>query len=112
MGMFDELRCLYPLPLAGANALTYQTKSLNSFMEFYEIRTDGTLWHRLNDGEEYWEQSLITGEVRFYDWLEPDGWIEWSAYFKRGAVQQINLIEHITKLPPLGLPQPDPPPAK
>jgi hypothetical protein len=99
MGMFDTLRCSYPLPLAGANDLEYQTKSLNCQMERYELRADGTLWRETDDGVQ--EQELPTREVRFYEWLEPDGWLEWSAYFKAGILQQINLIEHTPKLPPL-----------
>lgn len=46
MGMFDEIRCKFPLPLLGANGLVYQTKDTpEQFMDQYEIREDGTLWH-------------------------------------------------------------------
>lgn len=117
MGMYDEVRCVYPLPVPGANELMYQTKSFDAPMiDLYEIRADGTLWREAYDIEDRsdpnatgvyrfegmmtpvnkrWEpMSAFTGEVRFYDWLEPDGWIEWSAYFKDGSLQQLNLIEH------------------
>jgi hypothetical protein len=53
MGMFDELKCHYPLPLAGANALDYQTKDTPAqFLDEYEIRADGTLWHEAYDIED------------------------------------------------------------
>jgi hypothetical protein len=45
MGMYDVVRCRYPLPVSGANARVYQTKSFNCpAMDTYEIRDDGTLW--------------------------------------------------------------------
>lgn len=114
MGMFDDLTCRYPLPVAGANDLAYQTKDLECAMDQYEIREDGTLWHE--DYDSRWEESddaplgvwwhrdnkrweivPLTGEVRFYTSLRnerPYGWLEWSAYFKSGALQQVNLIRH------------------
>lgn len=50
MGMFDDITSKYPLPIKGANALDFQTKDTPAqFMERYEIREDGTLWHE--DGE-------------------------------------------------------------
>lgn len=53
MGMFDELQCKYPLSVDGANALLYQTKDTPSqYMDMYEIREDGTLWHEDYDVED------------------------------------------------------------
>ena len=123
MGMFDEIRCLYPLPLDGANARTYQTKDTPAqFTDLYEIREDGTLWHENYDLEdqsdptktgierifgmcarvnERWEPVDFTGEIRFYDFQQddlgpsgPSGWIEWSAYFTKGKLVALNLIEN------------------
>lgn len=121
MGMFDEIRCLYPLPLDGANARTYQTKDTPAqFTDLYEIREDGTLWHENYDLEdqsdptktgierifgmcarvnERWEPVDFTGEIRFYDFVKEtldhaDGWIEWSAYFTKGKLVALNLIEN------------------
>jgi hypothetical protein len=46
MGMFDHLKCKYPLPDAGDNDLEYQTKDTPAqFLDNYEIRADGSLWH-------------------------------------------------------------------
>lgn len=53
MGMFDDLRCKYPLPVEGANDLAYQTKDTPcQYMEMYEIREDGTLWVEEYDTED------------------------------------------------------------
>lgn len=30
MGMFDNIKCKYPLPVDGANALDYQTKDTDA----------------------------------------------------------------------------------
>ena len=50
MGMYDELRCKYPLPVKGANDLLYQTKDTPSqFIDLYEIRADGTVWRQNYD---------------------------------------------------------------
>lgn len=50
MGMFDYLRCKYPLPIDGTQHLLYQTKSTPAqFLDHYEIREDGSLWHQEYD---------------------------------------------------------------
>lgn len=133
MGMFDDIRCHYPLPVEGANGLDYQTKDTPmQYLDQYEIREDGTLWHETYEIEDQsprgkwlaenpgqpepkwdildwcgcgarvnkkWEQVTdFTGEVRFYTTLSKkhpyDGWIEWSAYFVKGALREMNLVEH------------------
>jgi len=121
MGMFDYIRCSYPLPLEGANAHTYQTKDAPAqFCDIYEIREDGTLWHEAYDIEDQsnpdakgierifgtcahvnqrWEPVNFTGEIRFYDFSKDtlegpgEGWIEWSAYFIKGKLKCLELIE-------------------
>lgn len=53
MGMFDNVRCKYPLPVAGANDLEYQTKDTPAqFLDWYEIRKSGTLWHETYEHED------------------------------------------------------------
>lgn len=96
MGMFDDLRCKYPLPVEGANALSFQTKDTpEQYLDKYEIREDGTLWHQTYDVEDRsdpnaegllricgmatkvptgWEPVPLTGEVRFYAfWRDEPG---------------------------------------
>lgn len=128
MGMFDNITCKHPLPVAGANAMTFQTKDTPAqWLDHYEIREDGTLWHEDYDTEDQsdaakWEQAHpgqqapreldafcgcmtkvnqrwtqltdFTGEICFYEILEPNGWIEFSAYFVNGHIKHIQLIEH------------------
>lgn len=112
MGMFDYVRCQYPLPVEGANALDYQSKDTPAqLLETYEIRGDGRLWH-------YPRPVLcdLTGEIRFCSRLKVpdgkkgiDGFIEFVAYFEKGKVILLNLIENdrpvIETTPPVSLVQ-------
>ena len=43
MGMFDEIRCDYPLPDREVQAHVFQTKSLDSGLDKYTISRDGRL---------------------------------------------------------------------
>ncbi len=43
MGMFDELKCEYPLPDADVQDRTFQTKSLECLMDRYTITREGRL---------------------------------------------------------------------
>lgn len=110
MGMFDDLRCHYPLPREGANALAYQTKDTPAqWMDLYEIRADGSLWHETYDIEDRsdpnatgllalagamtrvnkrWEPERLTGEIRFYDYANGE-WTVFSAYFIDGQIREI-----------------------
>ena len=64
MGMFDHLRCHYTLPIDGAVDIEYQTADLpQPFLEYYEIREDGSLWKRKL--VEQWEATTHSGVVRF-----------------------------------------------
>lgn len=110
MGMFDDLKCLYPLPVEGANDIAYQTKSLICFMEDYEIREDGTLWIQEYDTEDQsdpdapgllkfsgmltrinkrWVPVPLTGEVVFYG-----GKLEFSAYFVDGNLKELHQLHN------------------
>ena len=110
MGMFDDLRCEYPLPLRDGVTRNFQTKSLDCMMDRYEIRADGTLWrevyeikyqsdptatggYRLPRVSAGWEPITMTGEVRFYAPEEHDQWIEFSTYFVKGMLKHLETIE-------------------
>lgn len=124
MGLFDYLRCKLPLPVAGANDLEFQTKDTDAqYMDHYEIREDGTLWHQEYDTEdrsdptaeglaalfgcmtrvnERWVQDDMTGEVRFYTSIgstptTTGEWVEFSAFFVRGQLKHIETISDGTK---------------
>ncbi len=43
MGMFDEIRCEYPLPDSIVQDHVFQTKSLERVMDSYAITRDGRL---------------------------------------------------------------------
>jgi len=119
MGMFDYLRCKYPLPVKGVNDMLFQTKdSPAQQMDEYEIREDGTLWHQDYDIEdrsdpnaegiarifgmmtrinERWEPEPMTGEILFYD-----GGTDWelgfSAYFVDGKLRELHTIRDTTPI--------------
>lgn len=117
MGMFDYIRCNYPLPLAGANELEFQTKNTPAqFLERYEIRPYGSLWHEDYDVEyqsdpgaatgsfeslfgcavrvrRRWERCDMTGEVCFYTSMADKNWVEFSAYFVAGQLKHLALKE-------------------
>lgn len=135
MGMFDDLRCKFPLPLPEFQNNSFQTKDTPAqFLDQYEIREDGTLWREAYDIEDHselgkwkaanpgkeppegwqedvtksflgcmarvnqrWEQVAdFTGEIRFYNSLgeHHSGWVEFSAYFVGGRLNQIHLVTH------------------
>ena len=115
MGMFDYIKCGYPLPRDGANDLEYQTKDTDAqWLDNYELRADGTLWHEAYDTEDRsdpkaeglasllgcetrvnkrWEQSRMTGEVVFSaypgnTYTEGDEF-RFSAYFVHGELKHL-----------------------
>lgn len=53
MGMFDDIKCKYLLPLPQYQDLGFQTKDTEAqYCDNYEIREDGTLWHETYDTED------------------------------------------------------------
>ncbi len=117
MGVFDELTCKYPLPIKGANEIKFQTKDTPSqYLDNYEIREDGSLWHEIYDTEDKsdpnaegllricgmlsrvnkrWEAELITGEIVFYGSLPDETWVEFSAYFVDGTIKYLHVLEPV-----------------
>jgi hypothetical protein len=119
MGMFDYLRCEYPLPAPNAQALDYQTKDTGAqYMDTYVITAEGRLVHEKYDVEDRSDPKAegldallgsmtrvnkrnsepldFTGEISFYtggDYNEPTRWwIEFSAYFINGLLQSMTLV--------------------
>ncbi len=114
MGIFDYVRCHYPLPAVGANALEFQTKDMpHAFLDNYEIRADGTLWREHYDIEDRrdpnakpgtlaalaglmarvnlrWEPEPYTGAMAFYAGLSGQ-WIEFVALFDHGVLKALVL---------------------
>lgn len=114
MGVFDEIRCRYPLPVPGANDLAYQTKDTDAqFLDNYEIREDGTLWHetyRVEDRSDPtkpgllgmagcmtriptgWEPADHEGELYFYTITKDGEWLEFVADFMDGRLRAIDQV--------------------
>lgn len=93
MGLFDEIRCEYPLPPNGVvDADWSQTKSMPSpYMDKYLIASDGTLCklERMMDGSGFARVGCFyTGEILF----EADG-AEFSSYFVRGKLKHIERLD-------------------
>lgn len=114
MGIFDNVRCLYPLPwpeeeLAG---LEWQTKDMEvPYMDHYEIRADGTLWQekytmRMEKNPEsllgydvhrdnvHWEQVPWEGELEIHalkELVEEPGntWYSVRFWFRAGVVRDM-----------------------
>lgn len=123
MGMFDEIRCKYKLPIEVGREV-FQTKDTpGQYLDMYEIREDGTLWREDYDLEDRsdpgaecllafagcatrtnkrWVSVPLTGEVRFYGFPTGDshdgGWVEFSAYFVDGKLRELHTI---TNCPPV-----------
>jgi hypothetical protein len=106
MGMFDEVRCKYPMPVKqDFSDQWFQTKSLDCFLDKYEIREDGTLWEcEYNGGGDWVQVKCFTGEIRFYRFHSElvgqrgnRGWVEFSSYFVRGELKQLELITFDTE---------------
>lgn len=106
MGMFDHVRCKYPLPDPEAQGLDFQTKStLAPYLDNYEITTDGRLLHEAYDSR--WEddssaplsgclhrENLRWEPVEFRGQLEihtsHDGrWYSYLIWFKAGRVADL-----------------------
>jgi hypothetical protein len=106
MGMFDWVRCEYPLPIKETNKVIYQTKSMLNNLDSFIIKEDGKLYHISFDDEgvvsddtaKFYEN--FTGELLFYGHLDDatsSGWVEYSSYFIRGVLKIITVIEYKDK---------------
>ena len=120
MGMFDNLICKYKLPIdKKLTEEVFQTKDTpTQWLDLYEIREDGTLWHENYDTEDQsdpnaegikkfigcmtkvnkrWEPvEDFLGEIRFYTG-DDKYWIEFSAYFVDGKLNQVHLVKEKEK---------------
>ncbi|MGH9838551.1 MAG: hypothetical protein ACREEM_07195 [Blastocatellia bacterium] len=91
MGMFDELRCEYPLPNAEMQDETFQTKSFDRAMDTYTITRDGRLiLHQVR-------YELVPEEER-PSWGKPE-WdrtdlAKWAGSLKRVPVGDVEVPFH------------------
>ncbi len=59
MGMFDELKCEYPLPIPEVQDVIFQTKDTpNQMLDLFVIKADGSLWVEDYDIENHSKAAL------------------------------------------------------
>ena len=104
MGLFDTIRCEYPLSVAGHQNLEFQTKGLDCGMERYTITPDGRLIRHSRGGmfakgpcrDIEWP---VHGDVEFYTSDSDRNWIEYIARFTHGRVEWIRPLEEARRTP-------------
>ena len=118
MGLFDEIRCLYPLPIEVPPWVDwFQTKDLENLMSRFEITADGRLIELPSDPADLFHHepgdwSDYHADLRFYtsNLVAKDHnglWIadkkgdhyesfEFAARFTDGKLTRIKLIQHET----------------
>lgn len=110
MGMFDTLRCHYPLPHSQLQEEAFQTKDLECVLDDYSIAEEGHLilakQRESRDDEtapfgfylavvREWDECLLFhGDLCFYTNLE-DEWYEYVARFTAGKLQWIQRIDNL-----------------
>lgn len=95
MGMFDGVRCRYPLPWPEVQEDTWQSKDTPAqYLELYEIRADGSLWHEADSekGSHWLPVSDYSGELEMHTLVRyPDRpghtWYSVQFLFKDGLVK-------------------------
>ncbi len=92
MGMFDNLRCEYPLPDKEAQNEEFQTKTFNCFLDLYIITKDGDLI--LYSLKQNPVKLLFHGDIIFYTSMGKSEkgdfkWFEYCARFSEGKLKWI-----------------------
>jgi hypothetical protein len=101
MGMFDTIRCEYPLPENSFQEESFQTKSLECLLDEYTITKRGRLilhMHRHYQTKTKDVDVEYHGDLRFYTSVgeRDEGtyeWVEYKARFTEGKVQWIKRVE-------------------
>ncbi len=110
MGLFDEVRCKYPLEFPLAQDFLWQSKTTpEQYLASYEIREDGTIWQRSfvteypmhfglpEDGlprkVETWTKVRYTGEIEIHHLHKSaagqDWWYSVQFWFRDGTVKDM-----------------------
>ncbi len=125
MGMYDTIICEYPLPMPNdpkgySGSKDFQTKDLDSALDWYEIDKNGQLFIQRSEGEwiegdknatgfvakmgyfkttKKWKEELIrTITINFYDYqhsqdTDYDYSIEYKAVFIDGKISSVELVD-------------------
>jgi len=94
MGLFDTVKCEYPLSNVRHQGLEFQTKDLDCSLDSYTITADGRLVRHARRGKRGLERDIewpIHGDIRIYTG-DPDserGLIEYSVRFTHGCVEWV-----------------------
>ncbi len=112
MGMCDHVRLKWKLPWPEVQDAVWQSKDTSAqYLDLYEIREDGTLWHlaydmRVEDepgtllgvgmyrDNEQWEQIAAEGEIEVHHGVDlPDesgyAWYRVIFWFRDGLVKDV-----------------------
>jgi hypothetical protein len=110
MGMFDEVRCKYPIEWPEVQGADWQTKDTpEQHLAVYEIRDDGTIWERSVETKypmhhglpeeglprtvERWTRLKITGEIEIHhlekSTVGQDWWYSVQFWFRDGVVKDV-----------------------
>jgi hypothetical protein len=110
MGMFDYVRIKWPLPWPEVQDSVWQSKDTPAqYLDNYEVREDGTLWHEAYDLRHeytddaplgYWqhrdnirrEQVRLDGEIECHEFIEDPrvpgrDWYSVQFWFRDGVVK-------------------------
>lgn len=107
MGLFDTVRCEYPLPDSRHQNLEFQTKKLDCLLLRYTIRRDGTLVRHAGEGAfgsgpERDVEWPIHGDISIYTSIhsEDPSWIEYVVRFTHGRVEWIRPLAEVRRSSP------------
>lgn len=120
MGLYDTIKCEYPLPDPLHQDLEFQTKDLECFMDHYTITRDGRLirHHRPEGWRGKLERDIewpIHGDIHIYDLdlQRSEGLVEYRVRFTHGRVDWVRRVAERSSEPadelPVATPVPPPP---
>lgn len=96
MGLFDTVKCEYPLPIAAHQDREYQTKDLGSLLDRYTITRNGQLIRHRRPGARGLNRDIewpIHGDIRIYDYDQATKeFIEYTVRFTHGRVEWIRRV--------------------
>lgn len=117
MGLFDTVKCEYPLPNSLHQDLEFQTKDLECLLDHYTITRDGRLVRHHRPGGRGPERDIewpLHGDIRIYDLDPEERFIEYIVRFTHGRVEWVRPAgeQHgaSTGEPEVGMPAPGGPP--
>lgn len=124
MGLFDNVKFSYPLPIPQAQGEIFQTKDFENQLDTYLVKQDGSLWRvdydiedrsdpnatglaalagrmtRVNPRPTPYPHSGVVNLYGDYPVIDPDtqaraeGVVELMAVFANGQLTQLSVVEH------------------